>query len=448
MKTYIREIFRSLIAGTLLFLTVVLVFTVLGKINWETFSLAEWYAEFMLFAIPIFLANSLVFIKLDRVFGTGNMSLKRVAIGFVASGMVTMILVFLLLLLHSLFIEGNTIQAFFAAHSLGNYRFTLLLTLIVNTIVHIFYFYRRYQENRVKAQKIVAGVASAQFESLKNQIDPHFLFNSLNVLSSLIEENPESAQRFTTSLSKVYRYVLEQRDKELVSVQEELAFAKTYMNLLKMRFENSISFEIPQDFNNQEARVVPLSLQLLLENTIKHNVVSQQRPLHIRIFEEKGYLVVQNDLQKKEVLQDRKGVGLQNIVSRYAILTSRNVLVEQTEKHFTVKLPILTKQVSIMETQINTDKESAYYKAQKKVEEIKGFYGNLTSYVVVILGLMVLNLYTSAEHLWFIYPAIGWGVGVIIHGMSVFNYMPFAGRDWEERKIREYMEKEKNNKWD
>jgi hypothetical protein len=229
-------------------------------------------------------------------------------------------------------------------------------------------------------------------------------------------------------------------------VEEELSFAKTYMNLLKMRFENSVFYELPQTINNPEAKVVPLSLQLLLENTIKHNVVSQQRPLYIRIFEEDGYLVVQNDYQKKEVLQDRKGVGLENIVNRYAIITSRRVLVEQTEKHFTVKLPMLTKQVEIMET-IEDNTETSYYKAQKKVEEIKGFYGNLASYVLVITGLAILNILTSPEHWWFLYPAIGWGIGVVVHGVSVFNYLPFLGSDWEERKIRELMEKEKTNKW-
>ena len=162
-----------------------------------------------------------------------------------------------------------------------------------------------------KEQKVIAGTASAQFESLKNQIDPHFLFNSLNVLSALIEENPESAQKFTTSLSKIYRYVLEQKDKELVTVSEELNFAKTYMNLLKMRFENSITFDLPTDFSNDLAKVVPLSLQLLLENCIKHNVVSESKPLHIKIYMENNFLVVENNLQKKEVLTDRKGVGLQ-----------------------------------------------------------------------------------------------------------------------------------------
>src|SRR5690606_34737643 len=98
--------------------------------------------------------------------------------------------------------------------------------------------------------------------------DPHFLFNSLNVLTSLIDENPEQAQKFTTSLSKVYRYVLEQKNKELVSVEEELEFAKTFIGLLKMRFENGIHFEIPETTSNPEAKIIPLSLQLLLENAV------------------------------------------------------------------------------------------------------------------------------------------------------------------------------------
>src|SRR5690606_17692569 len=237
------------------------------------------------------------------------------------------------------------------------------------------------QENKVKVQKIIAGTASAKFESLKNQIDPHFLFNSLNVLSSLIEENPDNAQRFTTSLSKVYRYVLEQKDKELVSVAEELSFAKTYMNLLKMRFENSLFYEIPNEVTIPDAKVVPLSLQLLLENTVKHNVVSEQKPLYIRIFVDGDYLAIENDYQKKEVLQDRQGVGLQNIINRYAIITNRKVAIAQNDKTFTVRIPILTKQVTVMENtnEIESDKLS---KIHKKVEEIKGFYGNLAAYVL------------------------------------------------------------------
>ncbi len=306
--------------------------------------------------------------------------------------------------------------------------------------------YKNAQETKIKQQKIIAGTASAQFESLKNQIDPHFLFNSLNVLISLIEENPQNAQRFTTSLSKIYRYVLEQKDKELISVTEELAFANTYMNLLKMRFENSLFFEVPAVISNPDGKVVPLSLQLLLENTIKHNVVSEQRPLHIRIKDVGDYLIVENDLQKKEILQDRKGVGLQNIVDRYGILTNRKVLIEETKSTFSVSLPILTKQISIMEN-TSTISEDKYLKASKRVEDLKGFYGNLTSYIIVNTGLLILNLITSPQHLWFIYPLLGWGIGVALHAMKVFNYMPILNRDWEEKKIKELMEKESNTKW-
>ena len=292
-------------------------------------------------------------------------------------------------------------------------------------------------QNKVKVQKIIAGTASAKFESLKNQIDPHFLFNSLNVLSSLIEENPKNAQRFTTSLSKIYRYVLEQKDKEFVSVEEELAFAKTYMNLLKMRFENSLFYELPTTILNPEAKVVPLSLQLLLENTVKHNVVSEQKPLHIRIFIEGDYLVIQNDFQKKEVLQERKGVGLQNIINRYGIITNRKVLIEQDEKTFTVKIPVLTKQISIMETATFND-NTAYHRAKKRVEELKGFYGNLISYCCVIPVLIFINLTYMPEFQWFWFSAAGWGFGLLMHAFKVFGY----SSNWEERKIQEILSKE------
>lgn len=446
MKLFFRELVRSVLIGTLIFLVVLVIMAIQGEVAWSEANFPVWYAQFMMFAVPLYLANSGVFIAMDKLFGRGRMHTKRLLTGFVASMVVSVLSIFLLLMLYQVLINKKTLAQFFEEHRLEDYTFSLTVTIIVSLVTHGFYFYRRYQENRVKEQKIIAGAASARFESLKNQIDPHFLFNSLNVLSSLIEEDPETAQRFTTSLSKVYRYVLEQKDKELVSVQEELSFAKTYLNLLKMRFEASIQCELPQSIPDVDAYVVPLSLQLLLENTIKHNVVSPQRPLHIEIYLEDGFLVVQNILQKKEVLQDRKGVGLQNIISRYGILTGRKVNISEDQQHFTVKLPILTKQVEIMETTYNNSADS-YRRAQKKVEDIKGFYGNLFSYIVVNAGLAVLNLITSPGNLWFFYPMIGWGLGVAIHAISVFNLMPFFGSDWEERKIRELLEKDKNNRW-
>ena len=342
-------------------------------------------------------------------------------------------------------IEKSSFIDYIQHEKANSFIVPIVIFLIISLAIHAFYFYKAYQESRLKEQKIIAGTASAKFESLKNQIDPHFLFNSLNVLSSLIEENPENAQKFTTSLSKIYRYVLEQKDKELVTVEEELAFAKTYMNLLKMRFENSITFQIPQHVTIEDAKVVPLSLQLLLENTIKHNVVSENKPLHITIYFKNNYLVVENNLQKKEILQDRKGVGLQNIVSRYAILSERKVLIDENKEIFAVYLPILTKQINIMETQNTYNQDTAFFRAKERVEKLKGFYGNLVSYCTVIPILIIINLNSPHNFQWFWFPMLGWGLGVFFHGFETFGY----GKSWEEKKIQEILNKRNitNNKW-
>jgi hypothetical protein len=211
--------------------------------------------------------------------------------------------------------------------------------------------------------------------------------------------------------------------------------------LLKMRFENSITYELPDGFTNDEAKVVPLSLQLLLENCIKHNVVSESKPLHIKIYIENNQLVVENNLQKKEILSDRKGVGLQNIVNRYAIITQRKVLVDETEKSFKILIPILTKQISIMETQTKYNESTAYLRAKDRVEKLKGFYGNLISYCVVIPVLIIVNLNTS-KFQWFWFPMLGWGMGLTFHALETFGY----GKSWEERKIQEILEKEDKQK--
>ena len=394
----------------------------------------------LLFTFTIGYANKFLFLFFDKLFVEDRFSVKRILIGFVSSYVSTLFVIYLLQIFKGVIMEERSFRQFFAKENPGTYGFAIFMTFIIVLSFQAFYFFKAYNENKFKEQKIIAGTANAKFESLKNQIDPHFLFNSLNVLSSLIEENPENAQRFTTSLSKIYRYVLEQKDKDLVSVDEELAFAKTYMNLLKMRFENSLFYELPTANINPEAKVVPLSLQLLLENTVKHNVVSEQRPLHIRIYIEGDYVVIQNNYQKKEVLQDRQGVGLQNIINRCGIISNRKVLIEQNEQIFRVKIPILTKQIIVMETTTNYNENTAYYRAKKRVEELKGFYGNLISYFCVIPLLVFINLTYSPQFQWFWFSAGGWGFGVVMHALKVFGY----SSNWEERKIKEILRKDEN----
>ncbi|MGK4567588.1 2TM domain-containing protein [Flavobacterium sp. 3HN19-14] len=450
MQTFIRYIFKAILRGIFIsaVIAAVLIFIeiVYGRKVIFNQEFLEELGYYCLYGVTLTLVNSAFFQYLNRKVVWEKYSKYRILIGAAGSISLTMAGIFFIRMFVDTVLHGHDITAFLYGERFEYYVVSLIITLVISLFFHAVYFYKSAQEKKVKEQKIIAGTASAQFESLKNQIDPHFLFNSLNVLSSLIEENPENAQRFTTSLSKIYRYVLEQKDKDLVSVEEEMSFAKTYMNLLKMRFENSVFYELPEKLENPEAKVVPLSMQLLLENTVKHNVASESKPLYIRIFERGDYLVIENDFQKKEVLQDRKGVGLQNIINRYSIMTRRKVQIEQTDKIFSVALPMLTKQIAIMETQFN-DQESIYIKAQKRVDDIKGFYGNLISYIVFTIAFAILNLTTSPEYLWFLWPGLGWGFGVVVHGITVFNLVPFLGRDWEDKKIRELMEKHKSDKW-
>ncbi len=444
LQKLIKEVPRAIILSLSVFLVLLLIKLLTGitiQLNqylWVNFGYT------MLYGLTLYFANAYLFIYLDGIFEAERFSKKRISLGFLGSFVISVVTIFLLRIVEDVLIEGSSFEVFYQNETMANYVVTIIITFFVTLAFHAFYFYKTYQENRVNQQKIIAGNASAQFESLKNQIDPHFLFNSLNVLSSLIEENPEIAQKFTTSLSKVYRYVLEQKDKELVSVAEEIAFAKTYMDLLLMRFENGITFEIPENIDNEDAKVVPLSLQLLLENCIKHNVVSEAHPLHVKIGIVNNLLVVTNNLQKKETVLDRKGVGLENIINRYGILTNRKVLVEENEKEFKISLPILTKQISVMETNTLFSENAAYARAKKRVEELKGFYGNLTAYCIVIPTLAIINYNTFWGFQWFWFPMLGWGLGVSFHAFGVFGY----GKSWEERKIQEIVNKGKNNNWE
>lgn len=439
MKKHLKNIVLSFVIGIFVFLIGSFLSNGFQFENTQEFLVS--FAMYQLYSFVLGYSNMLFFDYLEQIHWNPNQKIKRILIGISGSIVITLIGLFLLRLFTSMSLNGRSFDEFIANEHWRNYSFGLWITLTIVIIFHFVYFYNQYQQTKIKEQKVIAGTASAKFDALKNQLDPHFLFNSLNVLTSLIEENPENALEFTTSLSKVYRYVLEQKNKDLVTVDEELDFAKTYMSLLKMRFEDSIIFEIPDKASNPESKVVPLSLQLLLENAVKHNMVTSKKPLHIKIYEQNSNLVVENNLQPKQIVKRSSGVGLANIKQRYQLLTHKKVIINQQANRFAVALPMLTKQISIMETQYANSKQDAYHKAKKRVEELKGFYSNLLSYLVVIPFLIFINYRTSWSFQWFWFPVIGWGMGLIFHAFGVFGY----GKTWEERKIKEIMEKEQRD---
>lgn len=396
--------------------------------------------------------NVTFFNYINNRFEWKNKGIQRILVGAGGSILVTIIgYLFCEFMFSVVLFRRQSIAVFWENQDISDYLLPILITTIISLFFHTVYFYKALQEKKVTEQKIIAGTASAKFAALKNQLDPHFLFNSLNVLTSLIDENPRMAQKFTTSLSKVYRYVLEQKNKELVTVDEELKFAKTYMTLLKLRFEDSIIFEMPEQSINPDAKVVPLSLQLLLENTVKHNVVMPQKPLHIKIYEDDGFLIVENNLQPKEVVKSSSsGVGLGNIQQRYAILTKRAFTVHKTETAFIARLPILTKQIKKIEmnTIINPPiaKEMKYDRAKERVKKMKEFYSNFISYCIIIPFLVFINYWTTSFAFpWVIFPIFGWGLGVLFHYAEAFDRHIFLGKNWEKRKIRQFMNESREN---
>ena len=368
---------------------------------------------------------------------------KRVWIGIFTTIIYTAIAVLIIHYVQYIMIFGHKTENFFKGYLVWVHLFAFIFSLGVAAFFHAKGFMDKWKSAMTQEstkQEIVAKTETAKFESLKNQLDPHFLFNSLNVLTSLIGENPQQAERFTTKLSKVYRYVLEQRNKDLVPIEEELKFAKTYMELLGMRFEEAVQFNIPDTISNNELKIVPLSLQLLLENAVKHNVVSTSKPLTINIYEEDNYLIIENNINPKEAIGKSTKVGLQNIADRYGLITQKGVKIENNNKTFKVSLPLLYK----MNNSMYTDdlENSNYVKAVERVEKLKEFYQNLASYCLVIPFLIFINLKFSPGFHWFWFPIFGWGMGLTFHFLEVNNYNIFLGKNWEDRKIKEMMDNE------
>ena len=417
-----------------------------GEKTFERYSITFLISGMYTFFIG--LGNGFLNDYLDSKFSWTEETRKRTIAAIVGTLVMNIALVYFCNYLNFIVIQGKNPEKFFNGEMNFINWFFINFAIMISAIGHARGFmaaWKNSTKKEVVEQKLIAKSANAQFESLKNQLDPHFLFNSLNVLDSLIEENPVQAQRFTNSMSKIYRYVLEQKDKELVSVEEEIDFAKTYCELLKTRFEDAVTFEFNISEEDKKGFVVPLSLQLLLENSIKHNFATSSKPLNIKIFTEKGNLIIENNLQTRELPNTSTGVGLANIVSRYNLLTERNVFVEKSEAFFRVKLPILTEKLNPMNPYTPSQEQLAYEKAAKRVEELKGFYGNLISYCIFIPFLIFINFQTSPKYHWFWWPMLGWGIGVISHGIKTFG----IGTDWEERQIKKYMEKEEENakKW-
>lgn len=221
------------------------------------------------------------------------------------------------------------------------YYLILLIAVPAFTEFAIF-LVNRYRTGLAEVEKFRKENAEFQFETLRTQVNPHFLFNSLNTLSSLVYEDREKAVLFIRHMSDVYRYVLENRSRETISLREEIVFIRAFVYLYELRFDKKLTVEININEKSLDMRIAPMTLQLLIENAVKHNIVSSRKPLQISVFDVDGRtLTVSNNLQRKPVGLPSTSVGLKNIISRYGFLSNQAIEIVETETEYKVSLPLI-----------------------------------------------------------------------------------------------------------
>jgi hypothetical protein len=221
--------------------------------------------------------------------------------------------------------------------SVGN---GLLTSVVILSVYGSGYFFYEWRKTFIRSAELEREAAISQLEALKQQVDPHFLFNSLNTMAALIGDNPP-AQDFLGSLASVYRYVLLSKDQTTVPLSQEMAFAEEYLYLNRIRFGGGVQVRRQIDPDALSLHLPPLAVQLLLENALKHNAFDHDAPLRITIRARAGLLRVTNTVQPKTILETSTRQGLRNIVNRFRLLTDRPVLIENRGHEFDVTLPLL-----------------------------------------------------------------------------------------------------------
>lgn len=301
--------------------------------EWLQYRLADWFGEdFLLELRP---AAQVVLFGLSLGLAVGFLAAWTRVLGVVQGAVLTL--------------QGRPTQVTYSAEYTGlfdraNNGFFLLLMLLVFYLLTNRQAVLRVRDAHERAQQLERENLHAQLGALKNQVNPHFLFNSLSILSSLIPQNAPLAEQFVEHLARAYRYTLEQRDHDLVPLGTELAFIDTYAFLLHLRFADkfALHLDIPEAAR-QHYRLAPLTLQLLVENAVKHNQMSTAAPLCVRISLDGETLLVRNTLQRRPATYatTSTGVGLANILHRYRLLTPRPVAVDEAAGQFTVRIPLL-----------------------------------------------------------------------------------------------------------
>ncbi|WP_195715309.1 sensor histidine kinase [Ancylomarina sp. 16SWW S1-10-2] len=310
-----------------------------NRLNWDIFYSAIIISSMYCFGLAM--GSSVISTLLDYKFNWQSQGKKRLVWGIIIT--VVYVVTVILLIDYYLLVKLQNLpfEHFFKGQYLWMHLFYIVLSLGISAFFHAKGSMQALKVALTQKALLENQNIASQYEALKNQVDPHFLFNSLNVLSSLVDENPATAHKFINRLSYIYRYVLDQKDKELVSIEEELDFAEQYVFLQKIRFEEGVNFSSEIDASRMKDLIIPLAFQILLENIFKHNIISDEQPIFISIKTQDDYLVISNNINKKSIRQPSHNLGLENIKARYKYFTNADVIIDETPEQFCVKLPLI-----------------------------------------------------------------------------------------------------------
>ncbi len=295
------------------------------------------FAQNMLVSTPFALLITLVDYKLVLYLNVAKWVNQHIVKRVVIETLALMLLAVSFVIVGNLLLLKDNVSILSFLSSSQTYVSAITSILINVFIVTIIEFFMQIKKNTQLQKENL----EMQYQQLKNQINPHFLFNSLNVLTSLIHKDSDLATAYTQKLAEIYRYVLSQDNKKVIFVEDELEFIKTYMEILQIRFGENLHCTFELNKEDAQKLIPPMSLQLLIENAVKHNVITAKHPLSIEIYSEGGYLHVRNNISPRISTEKSTGIGLKNLEKKYKILSNQRIITQKSENYFSVKLPLL-----------------------------------------------------------------------------------------------------------
>ena len=288
----------------------------------------------MFLTLSVWFANRLI----EKWLSDITLKMHPLILQFSISVLAVLALAFLSSQLTGLILGGPF--SFSGQNFLLSAAFASRINLFLNSINAIFFFSEKLKEKAIEAEKLKTLTSDARLHSVNSQLNPHFFFNSLSTLSVLIHQDPNAADRYLQKLSEIYRYILKNKNNELIPLAEEIEFLKKYLELLSIRFEDSLRFTLDFSQSSLEKHIPPAVLQLLVENVVKHNYFTKKEPLEVALTSDGFILTISNRKQPKEVVEFSSGIGLQNISDRYRFLGSE-IRIENEADRFMVELPLI-----------------------------------------------------------------------------------------------------------